>query len=159
LKIQWTGISLLLLLLILTTGCASTSVAVYKVIDGDTIEVDIYGSRYTIRYIGIDTPELNDSRPEFRKLAQQAADYNKKLLHGADLILEKDVSETDRYNRLLRYVYADHVFVNAELVRQGLAWAKAYPPDTRHQEYLEEMEKEARQAGMGIWAISGVSNP
>jgi endonuclease YncB( thermonuclease family) len=57
---------------------------------------------------------------------------------------------TDKYGRLLRYVYADDVFVNAELVRQGLAEAKAYPPDTKYQGYLEQMETEARLAGRGI---------
>ena len=66
--------------------------------------------------------------------------------------MERDVFETDPYGRLLRYMYADSVFVNAELVRKGLAWAKAYPPDTKYQDYLEEMEQQARLAGKGMWA-------
>jgi micrococcal nuclease len=67
--------------------------------------------------------------------------------------LERDVSETDPYGRLLRYVYVDSIFVNAKLVREGLARAKAYPPpDTKYQDYLEQIESEAKEAGLGIWA-------
>ena len=62
------------------------------------------------------------------------------------------MSETDKYGRLLRYVYVNDIFVNAELVRAGLAYTKAYPPDTKYQDYLEGLEQEARQASRGIWA-------
>jgi micrococcal nuclease len=74
---------------------------------------------------------------------------------GQTVYLETDVSETDRYDRLLRYVYlADGTFVNAELVRLGWATAKAYPPDTKHQGLLAAREQEARQAQRGIWAAT-----
>ncbi len=144
-----------LLLLILATGCAApTAPLVTRVIDGDTIEVDIAGAIYKVRYIGIDTPEPDDKRPEFCALAQEATRYNRQLVEGKPVRLEKDVSETDQYGRLLRYVYVGDTLVNAELVRQGLAWAKAYHPDTKYQDYLEELEEEARQAGRGIWALT-----
>ena len=125
---------------------------VVRVIDGDTIEVDIIGMRYKVRYIGIDTPELDDKRPEFCALAQEATRYNRQLVDGKTVRLEKDISETDKYGRLLRYVYVDDIFVNAELVRQGLAWTEAYESDTKYQDYLEELEMEARQAGRRLWA-------
>jgi endonuclease YncB( thermonuclease family) len=142
-----------LLLLILATGCtAPTTPLVTRVIDGDTIEVNIAGTTYKVRYIGIDTPELDDKRPEFCALAQEATRYNRQLVEGKTVRLEKDITETDQYGRLLHYVYVDDTFVNAELVRQGLAWAISYPPDTKYQGYLEELEAEARQAGRGIWA-------
>jgi len=80
-------------------------------------------------------------------------------VEGEDVWLERDISETDIYGRLLRYVYVDDIFVNAELVRQGLAWAEAYEPDTRYQAYLEELEAEARQAGIGIWQESQTPPP
>jgi len=127
-------------------------ITVTRVIDGDTIEVDIAGVIYKIRYMGIDAPELNDKRPEFCALAQEATRCNRQLVEGKIVHLEKDISETDKYGRLLRYVYVDNIFVNAELVRQGLAWAKVYEPDTKYQNYLEELEAEARQAGWWIWA-------
>ncbi len=126
---------------------------VVRVIDGDTIEVDIVGMRYNVRYIGIDTPELNDERPEFCTLAQEATRLNRELVEEKTIRLEKDVSGTDNFGRLLRYVYVGDTFVNAELVRQGLAWAKPYPPDIKHQDYLEELETEAKQVGKGIWAV------
>jgi len=145
--------------LILVVGCAtSTAPSVTLVVDGDTIKVRIGVTVYKVRYIGIDTPELNDERIEFRLLAQEAARYNRQLIEGKIVRLEKDISETDKYGRLLRYVYVDDIFVNAELVRQGLAWAKAYEPDIRYQPDLEEAEAEARQAGRGIWALSGASS-
>jgi len=130
-----------------------TQTTVVKVIDGDTIEVDIDGTIYKVRYIGIDTPELNDKRAEFCALAQEATRYNQQLVEGETVWLEKDISETDLYGRLLRYVYVDGIFVNAELVSQGLAWAKTYEPDTKYWDYLEELEMEAKQAGRGIWAV------
>ncbi|MBA7563245.1 MAG: hypothetical protein GH159_01890 [Dehalococcoidia bacterium] len=143
---------LVLLLLVLAIGCAAPNAPVVtRVIDGDTIEVDIAGTLYRVRYIGIDTPELDDKRPEFCALAQEATLYNRQLVEGQDIRLEKDVSETDQYGRLLRYVYVGDVFVNAELVRLGLAWAKAYQPDTKYQDILDEAEDEARQAEIGIW--------
>ncbi len=146
---------LVLFLLVLIAGCASaTDILVTRVIDGDTIEVSIAGTIYTIRYIGLDAPELDDKRPEYCALAQEATRYNQQLVEGETVRLEKDISETDKYGRLLRYVYVDDIFVNAELVRQGLAWAITYEPDTKYQDYLEEMEAEARQDKIGVWDTS-----
>jgi len=152
-KTKYFSVILVLLLLILTIGCvAPTAPLVTRVIDGDTIEANIGGSLYKIRYIGIDTPELDDKRAEYCALAQEATRYNRQLLEGKTVRLEKDVSETDKYGRLLRYVYVDDIFVNAELVRQGLAWAKVYEPDTKYQDTLEKAETEAKQDKIGIWA-------
>ena len=153
-KIKYLITTLVLFLLILVTGCiAPAAPIVTRVIDGDTIVVDIGGESYKVRYIGIDTPELDDRRPEFRNLAQKATRLNRQLVEEKTVRLEKDISETDRYGRLLRYVYVGDILVNAELVRQGLAWAKAYPPDTKYQDTLEEAEAEARQDKIGIWAL------
>jgi micrococcal nuclease len=116
---------------------------VTEVIDGDTITI-AGGDR--VRYIGIDTPEKDEP---FYLEAWQA---NHELVEGKAVRLERDVSETDKYGRLLRYVWVDGTMVNAELVRRGLAEAKAYPPDTKYQSYLEQAEAEARQAGRGMWA-------
>lgn len=118
---------------------------VVRVIDGDTIVLED-GQR--VRYIGVDTPELSDG-VEF--LAHEAREANRGFVEGRIVSLEKDYSETDRFGRLLRYVYVDSTFVNAELVRMGYAEAKAYPPDIRYQSCLGALEREARAAGMGIW--------
>jgi len=152
-KTKYLSAILVLLLLVSAIGCATPAAPlVTRVIDGDTIEVNIAGTIYKVRYIGIDTPELDDKRPEFGALAQEATRYNRQLVAGKTVRLEKDVSETDKYERLLRYVYIGDIFVNAELVRQGLAWVKVYEPDTKYQDYLEEMEAEAMQGKIGLWA-------
>jgi len=154
-KIKYFSLILLLLFVLLVPTCAApTAPLVTRVIDGDTIEVSVAGMLCKVRYIGIDTPELDDKRPEFRALAQEATRYNRQLVAGETVRLEKDISETDRYGRLLRYVFVGDTFVNAELVKEGLAWAKSYPPDTKYQDYLEEMEAEARQNGKGIWGLA-----
>lgn len=124
----------------------ATQVTVTRVIDGDTIAIDT-GQR--VRYIGIDTPEVYPEPEAYGVAAWQA---NRKLVEGKKVRLEPDVSETDKYGRLLCYVYVDDTLVNAELVRLGLAEAKAYPPDIKHQDRLEQLEEEARQAGRGMWA-------
>ncbi len=159
-KTKYISSILALLLLALAFGCvAPIAPLVTRVIDGDTIEVDIDGTIYKVRYIGIDAPELDDEQPELCALAQEATIYNRQLVEGKTVRLEKDISETDKYERLLRYVYVDDIFVNAELVRQGLAWAKVYEPDTKYQDYLEELEAEAKQAGRGLWATSTIPPP
>ena len=136
-----------LLLLLPLCSCAPPDTArVIEVIDGDTIVIE---GGYRVRYIGIDTPEVYPRAEAFGKEAWQA---NRTLVEGKVVRLERDVSQTDTYGRLVRYVYVDDIFVNAELVRQGLAQAQAYPPDTEYQDYLEQMEDEAREAGRGMWA-------
>ena len=119
---------------------------VTQVIDGDTITIE---GGYKVRYIGIDTPEIY---PKLEAYGMEALKANRELVEGKEVRLERDVSETDKYGRLLRYVYVDDILVEAELVRQGLAEAKAYPPDIKYQDHLEKLEAEARQAGRGIWA-------
>ena len=141
-------LSAIILFLLPLIGCSSPpeTAKVTQVIDGDTIIIE---GGYRVRYIGIDTPEI---RPRLEAHGIEAWQANRQLVEGKEVRLERDVSETDKYGRLLRYVYVDDIFVNAELVRQGLARAKAYPPDIKYQDYLEQMETEAKLAGRGIWA-------
>ena len=82
----------------------------------------------------------------------EAWQANRRLIEGKEVRLERDLSDTDKYGRLLRYVYVDDTLVNAELVRLGLAEARAYPPDTRYQDLLAQLEREARRDGRGMWA-------
>jgi len=117
-------------------------VTVVKVVDGDTIVIE---SGYHVRYIGVDSPEADEL------YYSEAKQMNADLVEGKQVRLEADVTDKDKYGRLLRYVYADDVFVNAEMVRQGGAWALAYPPDVKYQVYLEAMENEARQLKRGFW--------
>jgi micrococcal nuclease len=124
-------------------------VKVVKIIDGDTIEIE--GNK-TVRYIGIDTPELKDERSDIACLAGKAMEKNKELLEGNSIRLEKDVSKTDKYGRLLRYVYKDDIFINELLVREGYALVSTYPPDVKYQDLFIEAEREARNNKKGIWS-------
>jgi micrococcal nuclease len=136
-----------------TANVTFTEAACTRVVDGDTIEVSIAGETYTVRYIGIDTPELDDSRPEYRALAEEATQANQDLVEGKIVSLAKDVSETDQYGRLLRYVFVGYNFVNAELVSDGYAWAKSYPPDTKYDALFYDLESEAESEGLGVWSL------
>lgn len=121
---------------------------VIRVIDGDTIELQ-GGTR--VRYIGIDTPESVDPRKPVECFGVEAKKKNEELVLGKRVRLEKDVSETDRYGRLVRYAYADGIFVNLELVKAGFAHSYTYPPDVKYQDQFVAAQKEAREAGRGLW--------
>jgi micrococcal nuclease len=112
------------------------------VIDGDTFELQ-NGDR--IRLIGVDTPE----RDEY--LYAEATEELRRLIDREEVRLVADVENTDRYGRLLRYVYIDGIFVNEELVRKGLADAKSYEPNTTLQRKLFEAEDYARSNKIGLW--------
>ena len=139
------AVLVLALVLLVFSSCTNTSekIIVARVIDGDTIELED-GDR--IRYIGIDTPEIGE--PYYL----EATAKNAELVEGKEVRLEKNVSEEDRYGRLLRYIYVGDLFVNAELVRWGYARAHSYPPDTYYAELFSQLELEAKQAGRGLWA-------
>ena len=96
----------------------TNTVLVTKVIDGDTIEIE-GGQR--VRYIGIDTRETVDPTKPFQCFGVEASNKNKELVSGKRVRLEKDISETDKYGPLLRYVYVGDTFINLELDRNGYA--------------------------------------
>jgi len=124
-------------------------VRVTRVIDGDTIEIE---GGQKVRYIGIDTPETVHPSEPIECFGKEASSKNNELVAGKKVRLEKDVSETDKYGRLLRYVWVGDTFVNDCLVRQGYAKASSYPPDVKYQEQFRQAEQEARDAGRGLWA-------
>ena len=121
---------------------------VTRVIDGDTIEID-GGER--VRYIGIDTPETVDPRKTVQCFGVEASNKNKELVEGRMVWLEKDVTDKDKYNRLLRYVYVGDAFINLELVKQGFAYSYSYPPDIKYQNQIVTAQQEAREAKKGLW--------
>ena len=118
------------------------------VYDGDTVEVELDGREYRVRYIGVDTPEREE--PYY----QEAFDANFDMVKNKTVILVQDVSDTDQYGRLLRYVYLlDGTFVNAELLRDGYGRTINIPPDTANEDYFAGLQKEAREEGRGLWAV------
>jgi len=134
-----------------TVPPGSVEALAIRAVDGDTIDVEIEGETYKVRYIGIDSPDLHHPTEPVAYYAQEAYEKNRELVEGKTVFLEKDVSETDRYERLLRYVYVGDVFVNAYLVQHGYAQVSTYPPDVKYQERFLELQQEAREAGRGLW--------
>lgn len=141
------------------------SATVTNVVDGDTIDVEItgrtdgpaageteIGSEYRVRLIGIDTPESVKPGSPVECFGKEASAAAEALLDGADVRLVKDVEETDRYDRLLRYVYIEAEMANARLVANGYASAYTYPPNVRHSDLFVELEREAREAERGLWS-------
>lgn len=136
-----------------TFGIEGEKVLVTEVIDGDTVKIQ---SGQTVRLLGIDTPETKDPRRPVGCFGKEASSETKKLLFGKEIILQKDVSETDKYGRLLRYIYlpledGQALFVNDYLVRAGFASALTYPPDVKFNEQLREAERFAKQNYRGLW--------
>jgi micrococcal nuclease len=133
-----------------------TTTRVMYVFDGDTIEVNIDGKRYHVRYIGMDAPE--DTRT-IEYFGAEATEKNKRLVDGRTVTLIKDVSETDKYDRLLRYVLIGNTFVNYQLVVEGYAHAGTYPPDIACDHIFMQAERYARDHQLGLWAIKGTKSP
>ncbi len=132
---------------------------VTRVVDGDTIEIE---GGQKVRYIGIDTPETKHPRKPVQCFGHEAYEQNKKLVEGHVIRLERDVSETDRFGRLLRYVYLPQgvketttsaLMINDYLVRQGFAHAATFPPDVKYAEQFRQAATEAREAGRGLWKV------
>ncbi len=122
---------------------AGEKARVARVIDGDTIDVLLDGRRVRVRYIGMNTPERDE--PCHREATQANYDW----VAGKEVRLLRDTSETDRYGRLLRYVYADGVFVNRALVEAGYAEAVVYQPDDAFYDDFRLLERAAAQAARG----------
>ncbi len=118
--------------------------------DGDTIEL-ADGTR--VRYIGVDTPETVHPSKPVQCFGKEASAFNRALVEGKPVRLVRDISDTDKYGRLLRYVYlGDGTFVNLALVAGGYASVVTYPPDIRHAAGFQAAMAEARDAGRGLWS-------
>lgn len=134
-------------------GTAREIGRVVGITDGDTIRVEIDGLEYRLRYIGMDTPERG--QPFF----SESTERNALLVEGKTVTLVKDVSETDRFDRLLRYVLVGDVFVNHNLVRTGYAAASTFPPDVACSETFVHAQGEAASEGIGLWAVTSTPVP
>ncbi|MCX5816073.1 MAG: thermonuclease family protein [Proteobacteria bacterium] len=137
-----------LTLFVLSYNVCAKDYVVKKVIDGDTIQLD---TGETVRYLGIDAPEVftKESGAEF--YAREATRYNKKLVFMKKIKLEFDVEKKDQYGRLLAYVFVKDIFVNAELVRHGYAKAYIKPPNVKYKDLLLANQKKAMDEDKGLW--------
>lgn len=123
-------------------------VKVIRVIDGDTIVIE---GDIKVRYIGINTPETVDQRTKIQCFGKEASMKNKELVDGKEIEMEKDISEIDKYGRLLRYVYVDGIMVNKLLVDEGFANVDTVPPDIKYKDIFVEAEKKAKLENKGLW--------
>ena len=139
----------------LPAGSLRQTAEVLQVHDGDTIRVRLAGAgqETTVRYIGIDAPENGEY------FDYEATAANSQLVAGRTVTLIKDTSETDAYERLLRYIVVEGTFVNYALVREGLATADDYPPDSACASVLLEAQSKAQSDGRGMWAPTRTPAP
>ncbi|MFC0232363.1 thermonuclease family protein [Bhargavaea ullalensis] len=130
-------------------------VQLVRTVDGDTIKIRYNGQEESVRYLLIDTPETSHPRLGKQPFGEQAKERNRELINSGNLSIEFDVgSRTDKYGRLLAYVYVDGKSVEETLLREGLARvAYVYPPNTRHLDDYEKAEAEAKAKKIGIWSI------
>lgn len=141
-----------------------TEAKVTKVIDGDTIYANFDNKEYKIRMIGVDTPETVHPSKPVQFYGKEASDFTKKSLNYKVVYLQKDVSETDKYGRLLRYVWlarpntnepteteiVDKMF-NAKLIKDGYGQVYTYQPDSKYSEFFNKLQRDARNNGIGLW--------
>lgn len=145
----------------ITFSYAETSFKVIKVIDGDTITVNVRGKNETVRLLGIDSPETVDPRKPIQCFGKAASDKMKSFVQGKSVILVDDSTQgnRDKYKRLLRYVYLPdsvRTFVNGEMVKQGFAFSyRQYP--TKYLARFNGWEKYARENNLGLWGSCSLS--
>lgn len=132
-----------------------TTAKVTNVIDGDTIKID---TGQKVRYIGINTPEITYPEKPNDCFALEAKEKNKELVEGKTVKLEKDISETDKYGRLLRYVFLNNplstneaVFINKILITEGYARIMTIPPDLQYYSLFKEEQVKAKENKKGLW--------
>lgn len=152
-------LNVFLALSFLLFGCVGNSALdkeyrVEKVIDGDTVELD---NGQAVRYIGIDTPETRKREGEKwvyapDAYAEEAKEFNRRLVEGKPVRLEFDVQKKDKYGRLLAYCFAEDTFVNARLLEEGYALLYTLPPNIRYADMLVKKQEEARKNNRGLWA-------
>jgi micrococcal nuclease len=144
-------LSFLSLLAAGAAGAGTIEGTVVRVVDGDTINVQLADRVEKIRYIGVNAPEIHHPIKGEEPGGRAAAQVNRGLVIGRRVRLELDVQPRDRYGRLLAYVWVGDTMVNAELVRLGYAQVMTVPPNVRYQDLFLKLQREARDAGRGLW--------
>ncbi|MGM9987807.1 MAG: thermonuclease family protein, partial [Bacillaceae bacterium] len=131
-------------------------VSIVRVIDGDTVKVKLpNGNEETVRLLLIDTPETVHPSKPVQPFGKEASNLVKELLPAnSKATLEIDVSERDKYGRLLGYIWVNGKMVNEILLEKGYARvAYVYAPNTRWVDYFREIQSKAQQKELGIWSI------
>ena len=128
-----------------------SSASVVRVLDGTTIEVEIEGKVYLVRYLGIEALADGASDGGTQSLEERARRFNAARVAGRQVELETDGVDTDPSGRLLRYVYVDGEMVNMALVTNGFATVSTFPADFKHRHSFAIEEERAKQGRAGFW--------
>jgi len=131
---------------------APESVKVVHVYDGDTVKLSD-GRR--IRLIGINAPETAKDEQPAEAFANESTRFLQRLLKEADTSLQQGIAAQDRYKRTLGHLYANGKHVGSAMLKAGLAYHIAIPPNLTHIECLQAAEANAVNAKRGLWQ----SNP
>jgi len=149
---------ILLLCFVMLAGCSSSTVknttVVTNVVDGDTMDISINNKEERIRLLLVDTPETKHPTKPIQPFGPEASQFAKNTLEGKEVTIELDVSERDKYGRLLAYIWIDGKMFNEMLLEKGLARvAYVYAPNTKYVDQFYEIQKKAQKQGVGIWSI------
>ncbi|WP_208590605.1 thermonuclease family protein [Gracilibacillus suaedae] len=129
---------------------------VNRVVDGDTVHIELDGQEETVRLLLVDTPETKHPNLPVQPYGPEASDFAVEKLAGKEIQIEFDGPERDNYDRLLGYIWVDGENFNQLLLEEGLArYAYVYDPPYTHQDEMKQAEQRAREAGIGIWSIDG----
>lgn len=147
--------------ILLLSSCSTSSVStnkleatVMKIVDGDTITVQLNGKKETIRMLLIDTPETHHPHKPVQPFGQEASQYAEQILSNSKVTLEIGTTKRDKYGRMLAYVYKDGKMYNELIVKEGLARvAYVFPPNDKYVDTLKETEATAKEQNLGIWSI------
>ena len=166
-KLRITVLTILIALLFTATGCGRSSseymeVSVTRVVDGDTIHVNMNGRDETVRLIGVDTPETVKPNSPVEPYGKEASAFTKSQLSGKTVYLEMDAGERDKYKRLLAYVWLEpptevndqeirSKMFNAKLLLDGYAQLLTIQPNVKYSDYFTQYQKEARENNRGLW--------
>lgn len=131
---------------------------VTKVVDGDTIEVDLKGKKETVRMILIDTPETKHPSKCIQLYGPEASKYTTDTLLNKNIKLELGIQERDKYGRILAYIYINDKMFNKTLLEKGLARVAVYPPNTQYLDELKKVEANAKKKKIGIWSNKNAIN-
>lgn len=158
-------LSIITIILILTQKQGLMKAYVTRVVDGDTIKVEANGKTYTVRLIGVNTPETNHPTKGVEPYGPEAKEFTTKQLTEKTVWLELDVEEKDKYNRLLAYVWLEKPvnfseeeirkkMFNAILLLEGYAQVMTVPPNVKYADYFVKFQREAFEKQKGLWGLS-----
>jgi len=129
---------------------------VSRVVDGDTIEVEMDGKTEDVRLLLVDTPETKHPSKPVQPYGPEASEFAKNVLSGKEVTLEFDGSKRDKYDRLLAYVWVDGKNFNKMLLEEGLArLAYVYEPPYTHYDAFVKAQTKAVNENRNIWSIDG----